>query len=68
MNPIKRIFCRSFQWVLRSVLPVLPYRDPKVLDRISDVPGCLRDRQITRVLIGFGGGCVNDCIIHKFLG
>ena len=19
-------------------------------------------------LIGFGGGCVNDCIIHKFLG
>ena len=58
MNPMKKVFCRSFQAVLRFVLPVLPYRDPKVLAQVQDVPGCLKEKKIQKVLI------VTDGFLH----
>ena len=58
MHPIRKIFCRSFQAVLRFVLPVLPYRDPKVLSRVQDIPDCLKRQKIERVLI------VTDGFLH----
>ena len=30
MNPIKAIYCRTVQAVLRAALPVLPYREPEI--------------------------------------
>ena len=58
MNPINKLFCRSFQGVLRFVLPVLPYRDPKVLPRVQDIPMCLKKKRIEHVLI------VTDGFLH----
>lgn len=58
MHPLKKVFCRCFQAVLRFVLPVLPYRDPKVLNRVEGVPQCLLDKKITNVLI------VTDGFLH----
>ena len=58
MNPLKKIVCRSFQAVLRFVLPVLPYRDPKVLPRVQDIPGCLKEKKINSVLV------VTDGFLH----
>ncbi len=58
MNPIKKVFCRCFQTVLRLALPILPYRDPKVLHSVRDVPGCLREKKLTSVLI------VTDGFLH----
>lgn len=58
MNPAFQLFCRSFQSVLRFVLPVLPYRDPKVLPRVQDIPKCLKEKNINRVLI------VTDGFLH----
>ena len=58
MNSVKKLFCRSFQAVLRLALPFLPYRDPKVLNCVQDVPGCLKEKKIERVLI------VTDGFLH----
>lgn len=58
MNPIKKVFCRCFQTVLRLALPILPYRDPKVLHSVRDVPGCLQEKKLTSVLI------VTDGFLH----
>lgn len=42
MNPVKKIYCRIFQKAFHLVLPVLPYRQPKRLDRLSDIPMTVR--------------------------
>lgn len=58
MNRPKKIFCRCFQSVLRLVLPVLPYRDPLILEQVCDIPACLKEKKIGRVLI------VTDRFLH----
>lgn len=58
MNPIQKIFCRCFQTVLRLVLPILPYRDPKILNSVEAVPDCLKQKKLTNVLI------VTDGYLH----
>ena len=51
MRPLKKIYCRGFQTVFRLALPFLPYRDPKILHRIGDVPPLLKEKNIHRVLL-----------------
>ena len=58
MQPVKKVFCRGFQSVLRFVLPVLPYRDPKVVNNVEDIPQCLKNKRISSVLI------VTDGFLH----
>lgn len=58
MHPLKKAFCRSFQLVLRLALPILPYRDPHVLTSVLDIPGCLKKKHISNVLI------VTDGFLH----
>lgn len=38
---LQRLYCRLFQGAFRLALPILPYRDPKLLDRVEDVPAAL---------------------------
>lgn len=54
----KKVFCRCFQAVLRFVLPVLPYRDPKILNKVEEIPACLKAKRISKVLI------VTDGFLH----
>lgn len=58
MNPLQKIYCRCFQGALRLVLPVLPYRTPRVLSSLGEIPGCLARQGITRVLV------VTDGFLH----
>ena len=58
MNPMKKAFCRSFQFVLRCALPVLPYRDPKVVNSVENIPQCLKEKNIQNVLV------VTDGFLH----
>lgn len=58
MNLLKKAFCRCFQAALRLVLPILPYRSPKVLDSVLQIPGCLKQKGIRNVLI------VTDGFLH----
>lgn len=51
MNPFYRTYCRIFQIGLRIALPVLPYRNPEIIDRISDVPQLVKKANLKKPLI-----------------
>ena len=43
MNFGKRIFCRGFQAVMHALIPLFPYREPKLLEGIGEVAEELLD-------------------------
>ncbi len=51
MNFFYRLYCRAFQTAFRLAIPFLPYRDPKVLGSVEEIPAELTKRNISRVLI-----------------
>lgn len=51
MNILKKIYCRAFQICFRIAIPILPYREPKLIDGFADVPEVLKEHQITRLML-----------------
>lgn len=51
MNTLKKIYCRVFQLCFRAVLPVLPYREPRLIHGFTEVPSVLQSHHIDRVLL-----------------
>ena len=62
MNPIKAIYCRSVQTVLRAALPVLPYREPQVFHSCGELSTVFQKEHIRRVLIVTDAGIVRSGI------
>lgn len=62
MNPIKAIYCRSVQAVLRAALPVLPYREPLVFHSCGELSTVFQKENIRRVLIVTDAGIVRSGI------
>ena len=62
MNIFKKIYCRVFQTCFHLAIPLLPYRDPKILDSIEALPQEFAERKIKSVLL------VTDLIIRKLTG
>lgn len=62
MNPIKAIYCRSVQAVLRAALPVLPYREPQVFHSCGELSTVFQKENIRRVLIVTDAGIVRGGI------
>lgn len=62
MNPIKAIYCRSIQAVLRAALPVLPYREPQVFHSCGELSTVFQKENIRRVLIVTDAGIVRSGI------
>ncbi len=51
MNGIRRIYCRAFQLCFRAALPLLPYREPKILDSMEELGRVLAEKGRDRALI-----------------
>lgn len=51
MKAIKRLYCRAYQLVFRAALPILPYRQPKLLEHLREIAPLLQGRQISSVLL-----------------
>lgn len=62
MNPIKAIYCRTVQAVLRAALPVLPYREPQVFHNCGELKRVFQKENIRRVLIVTDAGIVRSGI------
>ena len=60
MNFAKKAYCRSFQTVFRTAIPVLPYRKPTLLGSTTELPALLRKKNISRVLL------ITDASIRGF--
>lgn len=51
MNPFRKIYCRTFQTVLKISIPFLPYRKPKILGSVKALPEILQKKKCSHVLI-----------------
>lgn len=51
MNLVFQMYCRIFQLGMRAALPVLPYRNPEILDKIAEVPQLVRKAGLKKPLI-----------------
>ena len=51
MNVFKKLYCRCFQTVFWLALPVLPYRNPEILEHIADIPAILQKNGKQKPLI-----------------
>lgn len=58
MNTIKKIYCRIFQAAMKAALPVLPYRDPILLNGMQEVADTLKKEQKKQVIL------VTDSVIR----
>ena len=56
MKAIKRLYCRAYQLVFRAALPVLPYRQPRLLDHLAEIAPLLEQKQIASVLLVVDAG------------
>ena len=62
MNPIKSIYCRMVQAVLRAALPVLPYREPEIFRSCGELHTVFEKEHIQQVLIVTDEGIVRSGI------
>ena len=51
MNCFKKLYCRSFQTIMKLAIPFMPYRKPNMLDSLKDLPALLKDKNISSVLL-----------------
>lgn len=56
MHPITQLGCRAFQLVFRAALPILPFRQPKLLDSLEEAAQVLAKKKISSVLLVADGG------------
>lgn len=56
---VKSAFCRVFQTAFRIALPVLPYREPEIINSCSDIGKVLNGKNINSVLVVTDKGIVN---------
>lgn len=58
----KKVFCRTFQLDFRAALPVLPYREPAIINSCADLGRTLKKEDATHVLIVTDRGIVENGI------
>ena len=58
MNSLYKLWCRAYQTVFRIVIPVLPYREPKILGSMDELGPMFKTKGISRVLIVTDQGLV----------
>lgn len=51
MKKVKSFYCRIFQGVMKMAIPFLPYREPKLLENLSETPKVLKEKKISCVLL-----------------
>ena len=57
---LKKLWCRAFQTGFRIALPILPYREPKVVSSCSELSGVLAKENIKNLLIVTDAGIVKN--------
>ena len=60
---IKKIGCRIYQIAFRAVLPILPYREPRIIPSCEDIKSVLKQGKSTAVLIVTDVGIVKNKLI-----
>lgn len=51
MNILFKIYCRTYQLCFKLALPILPYRDPKIIDKISSIKDVIKENKKQKPII-----------------
>lgn len=51
MNIFSKMYCRAFQGVMKLVQPLMPYREPKMLEGVENIASILIEKEISKVLL-----------------
>lgn len=51
MNIFAKLGCRAYQLAFRMAMPILPYRNPEIIESVSSIPEALKKRGIESVLL-----------------
>ena len=51
MNILKKTYCRTFQAAFRLAMPFMPYREPEILNSVTEVPALLQKLGVNSVLL-----------------
>ena len=51
MNPIKKAFCRVYQFCFHLALPVLPYREPQILESTTEIAAVIKRLGLKKALV-----------------
>lgn len=58
MKPLKKVYCRIFQFSFKVVIPFLPYRTPEIVPGVHRLPQILLHHDCRRVLIITDAGII----------
>lgn len=59
MNIFAKAYCRMYQTIFKWAIPLMPYREPQILDSVLDVKNILNEKSITKVLLVTDAGIQN---------
>ena len=60
MNPLYKLYARTYQGIFRMLIPVLPYRNPKIIENLANIADVILENNKRKPLI------VTDEGIMKF--
>ena len=61
---IKSVYCRVFQAAFRLALPVLPYREPEIINSCKEIGKVLKKEKSNSVLVVTDKGIVNNGLLN----
>ena len=62
---IKSIYCRVFQSAFRMAMPVLPYREPEIINSCGEIGKVLKKEKATSVLVVTDKGIVKNGLLSS---
>ena len=48
MNFFKKLYCRTYQTIFRIAIPILPYREPKILNNNGELVDVLKEQNVKK--------------------
>jgi len=67
MNLLYKAYARTYQFIFKCSIPVLPYRKPKILDSLKEIGKELKSLNISNVLIVTDAGIVKAGLLDYLL-
>lgn len=58
MNILKKTYCRIYQQIFRLILPLMPYRQPEILNSMNEIPQAIKNNNCQKCLIVTGATSV----------
>ncbi len=67
MASLYELGCRTYQGAFKIAIPILPYREPKLLHNMDELIGVLRKKKITSLILVTDAGLVKTGMVHDFI-